>query len=67
MCESGGDPNASNGESIGLFQIHYPSHRDKVESRQVLFDPATNIRVAYEIWSEHGWSPWRWSHGCHGL
>lgn len=26
-----------------------------------------NIRVAYAIWLEQGWYPWRFSYGCHQL
>ena len=58
LCESGGDPDARNGESIGLYQIHYPSHAARVESRQALYDPAINVRVAFQIYSEQGWLPW---------
>ena len=68
MCESSGDPTVSNsGESIGLFEIHYPSHWDKVESLEALFDPTTNVHVAFHLWEDQGWEPWSDSMECHGL
>lgn len=58
-CESGGDPWATGGDSLGLMQIHYPSHAARVGYvREALYDPAVNIAVAYAIWSESGWAPW---------
>jgi hypothetical protein len=65
MCvirhESGGNPHADNpGSSAkGLFQVlaslwgpHYGvSHSE-------LSDPVTNIRIAADIWRNHGWAAW---------
>ena len=60
-CESGGDVLAYNGGSMGLFQVHYPSHSGRVSGPEALYDPATNIAVAYDIWIDNaGWGPW----GC---
>lgn len=66
-CESGLDPDATNGSSIGLFQIDYEAHKDKTDSREALLDPAENVRAAHLIWLDQGWWAWRWSAGCHGL
>ena len=57
-CESSGDPLAYNAGSIGLFQVHYPSHYDKVSSAEELYDPTVNIAVAYRIWQDSAWLPW---------
>lgn len=61
-CESRGDPNAYAAGNYGLYQIHYPSHAGRVDGPTALFDPETNIKVAYAIWSAQGWAPW----GCRG-
>ena len=54
--ESGGDPSAisPDGRNVGLFEINLV-HGYTVAQ---LLDPPTNIRVAYAIWREQGWSPW---------
>ncbi|MGD2059785.1 MAG: transglycosylase SLT domain-containing protein [Acidimicrobiia bacterium] len=65
MCiirhESGGDPAADNPRSSasGLFQIleslwgpHYGV------SAKELFEPTTNVRLASDIWDQHGWRAW---------
>jgi soluble lytic murein transglycosylase-like protein len=60
-CESGGNAAAESGYGDGgLMQIRYAAHYDKVASYDALFDPATNIAVAYRIWRDQGWAPW----GC---
>ena len=63
--ESSGDWNARNGDHYGGFQIAARWHLDKLErvtgSRDpnLLFVPAINIAVAYEIWSADGdFSAW---------
>lgn len=59
-CESTGNPRAESGGNIGLFQIN------RIHSGMVggdasrLYDPATNVRIAHEIWVGSGWRPW----GC---
>lgn len=73
MAESGGNPNidtnqsglsAVTGEdSIGLMQVNWKAHKDWLQaagiSRQDLYDPATNMKAAYRIWSDAGgFSPW---------
>ena len=65
-CETGGtfDPSLESDDgSLGLFQINYASHAARVEAREQLFDPAENVRVAFEVWRDNaGWrGPWS---GC---
>jgi hypothetical protein len=56
--ESTGNPNAFNAGNYGLFQIN-AVHAAKVGGPlEWLFDPAVNVRVAYQIWSDQGWGPW---------
>ena len=63
QAESGLNPNAihiNKGGSVdrGIFQIN-SVHLDRVNGNaEALFDPKTNIKVAYEIFSEQGWCPW---------
>jgi hypothetical protein len=57
-CESGGNPNATNGTSLGLFQINAPYHTDKFSPGESLYDPVVNVRVAYTIWKDGKWSAW---------
>ena len=58
--ESGGDPWAVGGTSRGLFQVNGAAHAGRVGGDlDALFDPATNVRVAYAIWRDNaGWGPW---------
>ena len=64
-CESNHQPGAisPDGANVGLMQInliHY--RRVGAESRAAavgpLLDAATNLRVAFAIWSDQGWAPW---------
>ena len=56
--ESTGDPNAYSGGNYGLYQIN-AIHAARVGyDLGRLFDPATNIGVAYGLWLERGWQPW---------
>ena len=58
LCESGGVRNAFSEGNYGLFQIN-GIHRARVSNEvDRLFDPATNVEVAYSIWREQGWKPW---------
>ena len=68
--ESSGDWSAVNGTSYGGFQINWPYHLDKLErvtgSRdpELLFVPAVNIAVAYDIWNaDGGFSAWSCAQG----
>ena len=58
-AESDGNPTAcgDNGQSIGVWQIHMPSHPQY--SREWLFDPENNAEAAREI-SNNGqdWNAW---------
>ena len=58
--ESGGDPWAVGGTSRGLFQVNGDAHAGRVGGDlDALFDPVTNVRVAYAIWRDNaGWGPW---------
>lgn len=69
LAESSGNPSDHNSkgqdDSYGLWQINMigslgPDRRKRfnLKSNADLFDPATNARVAYEIWKSEGWSPW---------
>jgi hypothetical protein len=60
-CESGGNPYAhnTNGEdSRGLLQINVGPGAHTDMASLDLFDPATNLRAAFQIWQASGWSPW---------
>ena len=59
-CESRHDPSAvsPDGQNLGLFQIHAPSHASKLRPDESLLDPVVNVRVAYEIWRDQSWAPW---------
>jgi hypothetical protein len=39
---------------IGLFQIHPVNFAQFGTNRMALFDPVTNVRVAYELWKKSG-------------
>ena len=58
FCESSMNPRAENVGQIGLFQVAYRWHSRRVSSIDDLYDPAINVRVAHQIWSEQGFSPW---------
>ena len=66
--ESGGQ-NVDNGANIGVMQINWPSHLDKLEkvtgSRDwtLLRDPDINIAVGYEVFVSNGRTFGAWS--CH--
>lgn len=62
-AESGGNPNATgyntNGSTdMGLMQVN-SIHADMVSGDlQSLYDPATNVRIAYAIYQSAGWRAW---------
>jgi soluble lytic murein transglycosylase-like protein len=58
-AESGCNPNAlSATQDRGLFQINQ-CHKAKVGGDlALLYDPKTNVEVAYGIWKAQGWQPW---------
>ena len=58
MCESSGHADAFNAGNYGLFQINAVHAARVGGDLQSLFDPAVNVRVAYEIWSDQSWIPW---------
>lgn len=55
-CESGLDPNATNGQYHGLFQLSaaWRAYFGIGEG----YDPRSNARAAAAIHATHGWSPW---------
>jgi hypothetical protein len=61
-CESRFNPGTvgSAGER-GLFQIHpvhIPYLADRGLSWDAMFDPASNIQYAYDLYARSGWGPW---------
>lgn len=61
-AESSCSPSATNfnvngSTDRGLFQIN-SVHLSKVASPAQLFDPATNIQVAYAVYKGSGWQAW---------
>ena len=71
-CESGGNPHAQNPAgsdygSLGLGQVHYPSHADIVgPDPAVLYDPAFNIAIVHRLFHDQGTGPWVSSQSCWG-
>lgn len=62
-AESGCNPSATNKANRngsvdrGLFQVN-SVHKAKVQSLDDLYDPATNVSVAYRIHQSTGWQAW---------
>lgn len=53
--ESGGNPRAiSKTDDHGLFQIH----NGLTNYGQAIYDPETNVRIAYNMYKARGWKPW---------
>ena len=50
----------------GIFQINEVHAARVAGDLSRLLIAEVNVRVAYEIWSEEGWVPWRSSRRCHG-
>ena len=63
FCESSMNPRAKNSTSSarGLFQIMQSWHRI---NEKWLFNEDVNIEVAYQLWTEQGWTPWEASRHC---
>lgn len=59
-CESKFDPSAYNRSSgaSGIFQILPYWHASRLRPGESWFDAETNVRIAYELWREQGWTPW---------
>lgn len=61
--ESSYNPRDENFCCLGIFQIYYEVNQSYVHrfgyTREDLFDPAANIRVAFALWQDRGWAPWR--------
>lgn len=59
LCESGGRAWEVNNGNYGLLQINQV-HSVRVNGNlQALLDPETNIAIAYQLYQESGWQPWR--------
>ena len=57
-CESRWLPDAIGGSNYGLFQVN-AVHRGRVGGDVLrLLEPATNVRIAYDLWRAEGWGPW---------
>ena len=58
--ESGGNPNAYNAGSgaSGLMQVLSSWADDYGVSKQALFDPNTNLRIAADLKKRFGWTQW---------
>ena len=71
-CESGMNAHAQNPlgsdyGSLGLWQIHYPSHRANVgPDPTVLYDPVFNTDYAERLFLDQGVTPWLSSQVCWG-
>lgn len=61
-CESGGNPNAQNPSSgaAGLMQVMPDWAPVFGVSYEALFDPATNLSIAYALYASEGWAS-QWS------
>lgn len=53
-------------EDYGIFGINEVHAARVAGDLTRLLIAEVNVRVAFEIWSEQGWEPWKWSRGCHG-
>jgi soluble lytic murein transglycosylase-like protein len=59
LCESRGDPAAYRHGNYGLFQINAIHAWRTGGDLAALFDPETNVRVAFDVWRDNaGWRPW---------
>lgn len=62
-AESGCNPSATNKANRngsvdrGLFQVN-SVHKAKVGNLDDLYDPATNVRIAYRVYQGSGWKAW---------
>ena len=55
-------PNRNGTVDHGLFQIN-TVHKNRVDGDlSRLQDANTNVKIAYDIWSESGWKPWSTAH-----
>lgn len=59
-CESTMNPRAYAAGNYGLFQvngIHASQYQVSVDQ---LYDPVTNVRIAYDLYQRRGWQPWQY-------
>lgn len=52
IAESSFNPRASSGSSFGLFQVNYGVHKERVVSKQSLYNPSINIDIGTDIIKE---------------
>lgn len=67
-CESGLHPTDTNGQYMGLFQLgNYHKHRAAKlgYSWSDMLSPQPNINVAYDLFTEQGWTPWQCRSAIH--
>jgi hypothetical protein len=61
-CESSMDPTAANGPHAGLFQLSATWHQGRAArlgyAWSQMYQAVPNITVAYDLYSEQGWTPW---------
>jgi hypothetical protein len=55
----------STSRDVGLFEINIPADQAGTKREADLYVPATNIGVAFEMWSRRGWKPWYGFTGGH--
>lgn len=62
-CESTMNPRAYAAGNYGLFQInriHLSNPAYQLTSVDQLYDPQTNVRIAYDLYQRRGWQPWQY-------
>lgn len=61
-CESSLNPRARNGDHYGLFQLRRYWHERRARrlgySWAQMTEVLPNIRVAHDLFTEQGWTPW---------
>lgn len=62
--ESRYQPNVRTWCCYGLFELYWTLHRHwmadfGVTSVEQLYDPQTNVEMAYQLYLRNGWSPWQ--------
>jgi len=58
LCESTANPRALAGGNYGLMQINAIHSAMVGGDLNALYDPETNVRIAYALYSASGWQPW---------
>lgn len=58
QCESTMNPSAYAAGNYGLFQVNGIHSALVGGDLSALYDPETNVRVAYSLYESRGWQPW---------